>query len=269
MADGAEDEIATDVDRLKVHRRELMLDGQRFTILSPRPEPSVRFSTNRFHDTWHIISDAGSAKFLGRVLWAMAFQRSSPTITVIDQPFLVPNPFDADPSDPIVVVNSDLATPSRDGMAALSQRLPVSSTRSGGTVRLQTRGLDLARADPDGYEKSMRDAGVRWNRHQQRSWIDQVNGMIVLAAPPPVLRDWALELSTLGALGHRDSEEARLDAPRDDGEIQVLRDFDGSLDRAIATRERLFPNRLGQMLTEDEREQVWTDPERWRLAKLA
>ena len=61
-------------DRLKVHRRELMLDGEHFTVLSPRAQTEVRFSTNHFHETWHVISDVDSARFLGRVLWAMAYQ---------------------------------------------------------------------------------------------------------------------------------------------------------------------------------------------------
>jgi hypothetical protein len=194
----------------------------------------------------------------------MAYQRGSPTIFVIDQAFLVPNPFDADPSDPIVVINSDLAAPSREGFGALRSRLPLTSIRSEGTVRLQTRGLDLALDDRDGYEASVRDSAVRWNPHQQRSWIDQVKGMVALAAPPPVLRDWALALSELGSWMGRGSDEAQIDWPRNDGEVQVLEDFDGCLARAVATRERLFPGHASERLTADERERVWADPTRAR-----
>jgi hypothetical protein len=192
---GAPDGV--ELDRLKVHRRDLMLDGERFTVLSPRPQTTARFATNRFDETWPIACDADSARFLGRVLWAMAFQHGSATITVIDQTFLVPTD-PTDPSDPIVVVNADLASPSPDGMAALRSRLPLASTKSEGTVRLQTRGLDLALADRDAYEASVDKAAVRWTPDQRQSWIDQVQGLIVLAAPPSVLRDWALHLSTKG-----------------------------------------------------------------------
>src|SRR5215218_3348053 len=126
-----------DVDRLKVHRREVVLDGERFTVLSPRPQTGVRFSTNLFHEAWHIACDVDSARFLARVLWAMAYQHGAPTIVVVDEPFLVPNPFDAGPSDPIVVINSELASPRVDGFRALRAQLPVSSIPSAGTVRLQ------------------------------------------------------------------------------------------------------------------------------------
>ena len=213
---------ADDLDRLKVHRRELVFDGERFTVLSPRPATEVRFATNHHHDTWHVISDVRSARFLGRVMWAMAFQRSSPTIFAIDREFLLPNPFDAEPSDPIVVVNSDLATPSDDGFGALRSSLPLAAMPSGGTVRLQTRGLAVARDDPEGYQKSAAESQPRWDPRLQHRWIRRTDGMVALAAPPTVLRDWALTLST---------------RPSQDGEIQVLENFTGRVERAIAERD--------------------------------
>ena len=84
-----------DVDRLKVHRRTLMLDGERFTALSPdlRARPGSRRTATT--TTWHIACGVESARFLARVMWAMAYQHGSPTIVVVDDPFLVPNPFDA------------------------------------------------------------------------------------------------------------------------------------------------------------------------------
>ena len=160
-----------DVDRLKVHRRGLVLDDTRFTVLSPRPQTDVRFSTNAFREAWHIVCGIDSARFLARILWAMAYQHGSPTIVAIDEEFLVPNPFDAEPSAPIAVINTELATPSTDGFGALRSQLPLSSTPSEGTVRLQTRGLDIAAADPVAYEAAAPDAGDRWNPRQDRSWV--------------------------------------------------------------------------------------------------
>ena len=97
---GREDQDRRDSNRqrLKTHSRTLDLDGLSYTILSPRPAAEARFATNRYHETWHVITDISGAQLLARLCWAMAFQRHARTITVIDQSFLLPNPFDADPS---------------------------------------------------------------------------------------------------------------------------------------------------------------------------
>ena len=45
-----------------------------------------------------------------------------------------------------------------------------------------------------------------------------------------------------------------------DGEVQILEDFTAQVTRATFARERLFPGRAHQELTEDERTQVWRAP---------
>jgi hypothetical protein len=156
--------------RLKTHSRTLDLGGQSYTILSPRPTVEARFATNRFHEAWHVITDVGGAHLLARLCWAMAFQRHPRTITVIDQAFLVPNPFDADPSAPVVIVNSDLGALSRDAVGSLRSALPLAGS-SEGTVVLQTRGLDLALEDVEAFATSDDQAAWR-DPHQQRRWIE-------------------------------------------------------------------------------------------------
>ena len=74
--------------RTKVHRRTVGLDGAAYTVLTPRPGTAERFATNRHHDTWHILSDVGGARLLGRLMWAMAFQRHADTILLLDGPIL-------------------------------------------------------------------------------------------------------------------------------------------------------------------------------------
>lgn len=96
--------------RTKVHRRAIVLDATAYTVLTPRLGTAERFATNRHHGTWHILSDVGGARLLGKLMWAMAFQRHADTILLIDGPLLVENPFDADPSSPIVIVNTDLGS---------------------------------------------------------------------------------------------------------------------------------------------------------------
>jgi hypothetical protein len=55
-------------DRLKLHRHELRLDGRDYTVITLRRGMDCRFSTNNFHQTWHILSDWRGARLLGRLL---------------------------------------------------------------------------------------------------------------------------------------------------------------------------------------------------------
>ena len=77
------------VDRLKLHRRQLRLDGRQYTVVTLRPGTDARFSTNHFHDTWHVLSDWHGARLLGRLLWGLAYQRVPGTLVLVDRPFLV------------------------------------------------------------------------------------------------------------------------------------------------------------------------------------
>ena len=98
---------ATD-EMMKLHRRTMVLDGRVYTVISLRPGSDFRFSTNRFHETWHVLSDWRGARVLSRLLWGLAYQRRPGTLVVIDPEHLDPNPFDAAPADPIVLVPSEL-----------------------------------------------------------------------------------------------------------------------------------------------------------------
>ena len=137
-------------ERLKVHRRSVRLDGRAYTVLSPRPSVSSRFATNRDGATCQILTDPVGAQLLARLCWAMAYQRHERTVTVIDSHFLVPDPFGADTSSPIVIVNSALGSLSGAVLADLHSQLPL-ATPSDGTVVLQTRGLDQALDDPAAF----------------------------------------------------------------------------------------------------------------------
>lgn len=56
------------VDRFKLHRRRLRLDGREYTVVALRPGTEARFSTNFFHGTWHVLSDWHGARLLGCLL---------------------------------------------------------------------------------------------------------------------------------------------------------------------------------------------------------
>jgi hypothetical protein len=247
--------VSTSAERLKVHRRSLRLEGAEYTVLSPRPSEAARFATEQNRETWHVISDGAGAQLLARLCWAMAFQQRERTLVLVDAPLLVPNPFDADPSIPIVIANDDLGPMGLDALKVLRSKVPL-DTPSMGTVVLQTRGLDAALEDEAAFRR--RDDQATWrNQHQQRRWIDGTSGLLVMAAPPPVLRSWGVDLSTLRRETRQGMDWSYLDHPEKTGEVQIVGDFAGQVDAAIALRNQLFPDKRDEPLTQEERAQVW------------
>ncbi len=216
-------------ERLKVHRRSVRLDGRAYTVLSPRPSVSSRFATSRDGATCQILTDPFGAQLLARLCWAMAYQRHERTVTVIDSPFLVPDPFGAEPSSPIVITNSDLGSLNGPVLADLHSQLPL-ATPSDGTVVLQTRGLDQALDDPTAFGQRADQVARRSERHRER-WIDGDSGLWVLTAPPPVLRAWAVELAG------PDGEGAGA------GEVRVLASLDDQDPRSVAPPNHPLPRR--------------------------
>jgi hypothetical protein len=194
------------VQPVKLHRRHVDLDGRAFTVLTLRPSTECRYATNYFHQTWHVLTDPTGARLLGRLCWSLAFQRRQGTIVVIDHCLLVPNPFDADRSSPIVIANADLAPLNQTAIGRL-KRFLAEQGPSEGTVRLSTSGLDrLLEEDPvSNLRELQQSSGVWWNEHQRRGWTDRVNGVVVLSTPPPVLQWWAIWLSQLGSHWYRGS----------------------------------------------------------------
>jgi hypothetical protein len=248
--------VTTATERLKVHRRALRLDGLEYTILSPRPSETARFATSRLKETWHVVSDGAGAQLFARLCWAMAFQQRERTFVLIDMPLLLPNPLDADPSVPIVIANSDIGPIGPGALDALRSELPL-DTPSMGTVVLQTRGLDIALEDEAAFHR--RDDQTTWrNEYQKRHWIEGTNELLIMAAPPPVLRGWGVELSNLAKHPHPGMEWATyLDHPEKTGGVEVIGDFATHVDAAIAKRNQLFPDMSDAHLTEDERAQMW------------
>lgn len=211
-------------DGLKLHRRRLRLSGRPYTVITLRPGTDASFSTNHFHDTWHVISDWHGARLLGRLLWGLAFQRNPGTLVLIDLAFLDPNPFDAEPADPIALVPA-LITP-LDNRAAreLRRHLPLTGTPDG-TVRWQTHGLDAAVAGQRAwYDKPPGQRSRAWvDRTGFAQRVDSVGGLLTLAAAPAGLRDWAGKIATVGDWARHGMDYAELDWPN--GEVQVFRDY--------------------------------------------
>lgn len=188
-------------DGMKLHRRSLRLGGRAHTVISLRPGTRARFSTNRFHETWHVVSDQHGARLLAHLLWGLSYQARPGSLVVLDRPFLVPTPFDADPADPIVLVPGWCTAFDRHRAAALLRELPL-RTRPDGTVRWRTFGLEHGEYTPV------------WE--PERGTVERLGGTIVLTPRTPAeCRDWAL-----GA--------ARLDPRRFGSDHVYLGPWDGS-----------------------------------------
>jgi hypothetical protein len=214
-------------DGFKLHRRGLRLAGRDHTVIGLRPGTAIRFSTNRYHQTWHVLGDDHSARLLGRLLWGLAYTRRPGTLVVLDLPFLDPNPFDAEPADPVVLVPEDLTGFGTAGARALRGRLPLRS-RPDGTVRWHTPGLDLALADPWAWwERGQGDAF--WRRGTD-GIVEPRGGLLVMRATAPVLRAWAVMVATLSSANRYRTDDARFALGRaggwwPDGEVQIFADY--------------------------------------------
>jgi hypothetical protein len=207
--------------KLKLHRRSFELDGERFAVLSPRPETTARFATTEFHETWHILGDVEGAELLGRLAWATAFQTRPHTLLLIDLPLIAPDPFDASPTSPILIVNTDLGAPSPAGIEALHAKLPQTDP-SEGSVRLMTAGFDRALTDVDRFWTQERKDDPAFKAHQHARWLERVNGVVVLAASPTVLRQWAVRVAELAGHGPLEAGWTPSAETKWTGEVQVL-----------------------------------------------
>ncbi|MEU8135164.1 hypothetical protein [Streptodolium elevatio] len=182
---------------LKLHRRTLRLDGRSYTVLGLRPGTAERFAVNEFHGTWHVVTHRAGALLLGSLLWGMAHQRAQNTVLVVDRPFLDTNPFDAEPSPPIVIAPAHLAPFGDRAARELRRRLPL-STPSEGTVRLRTSGYAEALADTQAWFRNRPPRHFHgYDERHRRPVIGVRAGLLVLPGTAEWLREWAVEIGPL------------------------------------------------------------------------
>jgi hypothetical protein len=212
---------STTTVKLKLHRRSFELDGERFAVLSPRPTATERFATTEFHDTWHILSDVEGAELLARLAWAMAFQSRPHTLLLVDLPLIARDPFDASPQLPILIVNTDLGRPTPAAIEALHAQLPQSDP-SEGSVRLMTSGFDRALSDSERFWTQERKDDPALKANVNARWLERVGDVIVLAAPAPVLRQWAVRVAEVAGRGPLDADWTPSSETKWTGEVQVL-----------------------------------------------
>lgn len=242
---------------LKLHRHEVRsVPGVR-TVITPRPGTHARFSTNRFHETWHVLSDDHGARLLARLLWGLSYQARPGTVLVIGREFLLTTPFDADPADPIVLVPG-WCTPFDDRTAArLKKQLPLGN--SYGTIRWQTFGLDPA-AEPEALER-------RYARYRPvRGEIARRRGLLVLSpATPEDCRTWALSAARLDSVPFG-TDYTYLDEwdRGHDGEIQIFRRFRSMVGTAGQARAQVLSRAASTGTPDGLRAQIWAEAARIR-----
>ncbi|MGW5570841.1 hypothetical protein ACWEVD_06520 [Nocardia thailandica] len=170
------------------------------------------------------MSGRRGAALLARLLWGLAYQSRPGTLLLLDPGHLAPNPFDAAPSDPVVVVPSDHTVFSRAAAVELRRRLR-GAPPSDGTVRWQVFGLDAARAE----HRRLRESGpgvARPHRAEPGGFtaIERIGGVIAVFGGDGRLREWAVALDGLDTSRHP-SDHAYLDEYPQDGEVQIFRYF--------------------------------------------
>lgn len=255
-------------DRLKLHLRVLNLNGKTWRILSLRPGTDAKFSTNYFHDTWHIVTDNPGAQLLSRILWGMSYQREPGTVFLLHSENIKPTPFEAEPSQPFLICPANLSAPNPQAfreLKSLLSRLPKPTV----TVRLQTWGMDETIAMEDWDERDQRtgfglgDGAYLW----QRERMTYEAGIICYAALPAILRKQACAIASLHTQ-HEDWSEYHYLAENQggrtshpgDGEVQVFKRYREMLSDAEEARREVARDNGGtlpDLLPERLREAVW------------
>ncbi|MBB4931742.1 hypothetical protein F4561_002562 [Lipingzhangella halophila] len=174
-------------DRLKLHRHYLRLAGRDYTVVTPRPGTEVLFAFAHQGRTWRIFSDLRGARFLGRLLWGLSYQRQPNTIVLIGAPFLEVAPFEAAPSLPMVFAPAPAAPFGTDAARALKHKMPTGPGH--GTVRWHTPGLDH-RTDQE-WERAEE---ARLHRAELRYSFAMRAGLVVFSVAPPLLRLWGRDI---------------------------------------------------------------------------
>lgn len=224
----------------KLHLRPIAINRRTYRVASLRPSCGVGFSTNYYHQTWHIISDPAGAAVLARLLWGLAFQKQPGTFVCIHGPHLRPTPFDAAPSDPIVLVPTGLTPVVADDLRALRERLRRPS-REGMRVGWPSFGLDRLLDEEERDELHDRRPS-NWQVWRDQELIDvrHEGGCVVVAGPACALRQAARALHYLASSGGDGNYTylGRYQGSSPDGEVQVFDRYHSMLSEAAEARRR-------------------------------
>jgi hypothetical protein len=231
-----------------MHLRLLTAGGTTYRIITLRPSTKVAFSTNFFHQTWHIVTDQRGAQVLARLLWGLAFERHPGTLLLVHGDHLLPTPFEAERSDPFLLVPAGLTGLDPSVLRTLKSRL----NRLGPpdrTIRWQTFGLDAALQTLQ--EGQWDRSPMNWTENKllwRQERMERLGGFICYSAPPAILRLQALRVHSLrvgrNEMDYHDLAEKTSRDSWADGEVQIFLDYRDRVAAATEARHELlaYPN---------------------------
>jgi len=245
-------------DRLKFHVRDVRLGTRVFRVISPRPGLSMRFATNYFHDTWHIVCDGNGWRLLSRVFGSLSIEKMPNTLFWIGPELMEPAPFDQEPSRPVLIVPSTVTHIGKDDVKQLVVKLKRCRYPSR-TIRWN--------APPD-IERVL----LRWLEKPRHVETRLVGGAITIRAEALALRElsWRtypdLDLKTKTTYFYLDDARGLrwMDHGNVDGEIQYYRHFAMISRESATTRKRILdrnPVLQGDALVQE----IHDSPVRWSL----
>jgi hypothetical protein len=257
--------------RLKVHLRLLRLGGGTYRVITLRPGTPAAFSTNYFHNTWHVVTDMAGARLLARLLWGLAYQRHPGTLVLVHGEHLRPTPFEAERSGPFVLAPAGLTRLDASALRRLKALLPRLGPPTH-TARWLTFGLDEAlaawRDEREGCPVEREWEALR-SKENRRLWAQERmvhrGGFICYSAPPPVLRYQALAVHSLRVKAgnyatemnyHFLAERTSAVSWCGDGEVQIFADYRDRVAAATQARTELLPRPNQPVLSETLQELI-------------
>lgn len=236
-------------------------------IVTLRPHSQITYSTNYFHDTWHILSDQRGARMLAHLMWGLSFHRQPDTILLIYGEHIQPTPFGAEASDPILVALTG-ALPADGRQLRILYRCLTKLGPSQQTIRWRTFGLDLALkqescqepiigAEPY-YQAEHENNRLLWNAE----CMTRQSGFLIYSAPPMVMRHQALTIAKLDpsnyGMDYHFLADNRSGREWPAGEVQIFRDYHEM--RSVAAQARSEILEQGQHYdTEQQRYEAIAD----------
>lgn len=192
---------------MKLNLRVVPTRWGEYRVLSLRSGTDVRYSTNYYHECWHLVSDTRGSQMLGRLLWGLSYQRAPGTVVLLSGEQLAPTPFNGERSDPILLAVEGTAPIKAEALKELRRK--IEGRRSDTTVRWRTHGLDESLKIDAAEESRNEDARVR--RHNEEYYSERggerskaalrarertrrIGGVICYTAPPAILRRRAREV---------------------------------------------------------------------------
>jgi hypothetical protein len=256
--------------RAKMHLRLVRVGGYVFRVVTPRPAARFAFSTNFFHETWHIVTSQRGASALARLLWGLSYERHPGTVLLIHGDHLLPTPFEAERSDPILLVPAVLTRLNTAKLRTLKGRLNRLGSPTK-TIRWHSFGLDVAlqdrsergnthrRSEAEGEELSRKRSRCIWKQER----MVRIGGFVCYSAPPPVLRQQALRIHALRVRkGFSDMDyhfltrESSKGSWCGDGEVQIFADYVDRVSAAIEARRELLAKPNEVVLSETVQEEI-------------